>query len=164
MSRYPELFTSHSPYLSIIIYHHHHQQQQQLRFPWPSSATRPYRPLFSRPCEGGQQKYIAYKLALLQQCPTCLARVIWMAFEMGGRCTYSCCFVGCCLQDLFNTVRSILVQLPSCVLSIRFVSIHVVHPYSSIFGKKLCFILSDRSDFLLADNLSIADHAFASCV
>ena len=32
---------------------------------------------------------------LLQQCPACLVRLIWMVFEMGG-------FVGCCLQYLFN--------------------------------------------------------------
>ena len=45
-----------------------------------------------------------------------------------------------------------------------FVSIHEVHPYSSMdtatAWKKSCFILSDRSDFHLIDNQSIAFHAF----
>ena len=34
-----------------------------------------------------------------------------------------------CLQDLFNTTRSILVQLPSSFPSIRLVSVYVVHLY-----------------------------------
>ena len=67
-----------------------------------------------------------------------------MVFEMVGRCPYSCCFVGCCLQHLFHTDRSILVQLSSSFLSKRFVSVHVVHPYSSIdttsAWKKYCVL------------------------
>ena len=68
----------------------------------------------------------------LQQCHAglvCLARIV---FLMGGRWSYSCCFVGCCLQDLFNIACSILVQLPSIFFSIRLLSVHVLHPYSSI--------------------------------
>ena len=87
---------------------------------------------------------------------------------MNCRCLYSCCFVGGCLQDLFNTVRSILVQFLSSFLSIRLVSVHVVHSYSSIdtntAWKKLRFILSDRSDFHVTDSLSIVVQAFASRV
>ena len=52
-----------------------------------------------------------------------------MAFVMGGRCPHNCCFVRCCLQDLFNTAHSILVQLLLNFLSIHSVSIHVVHLY-----------------------------------
>ena len=82
---------------------------------------------------------------LLQQCPACLAHLVCMVFEMGGRWTYSCCFVVCCLHDLFNTARSFLVQLMSRFLSLCLVSVHVVHPYSSIdttvAWKKLHFIL-----------------------
>ena len=61
----------------------------------------------------------------------------------------------------------------SCVVavklfSIRLVSVHVVHPYRSIdttaAWKKLCFILSVRSDFHMTDSLLIAVHAFASHV
>ena len=51
----------------------------------------------------------------------------WIVFMMGGRWLYSCCFVGCCLQNLFNIVHRFLVQLPSSFFSIRFVSVHVVH-------------------------------------
>ena len=65
---------------------------------------------------------------LLQQCPT---RLIWRVFEMAHTCLYSCCFVRCCLWDLFNTTRNILMQLPSSFLSIHLVSIHVMHPDSS---------------------------------
>ena len=56
----------------------------------------------------------------------------------------------------------------SSFFSIRFVSIHVVHPYSSTDTtadwKKLCFILSVMSNFYMTDSLSIAVHAFASRV
>ena len=102
----------------------------------------------------------------LQQCPACLARLTLIVFVMGGRWRYSCCFVGCCLRDLFNIARSILVLLTSSFFSIRLVSVHVVHPYSSIdttvAWKKLRFILSVRSDFHMTDSLSIAVHDFAS--
>ena len=46
---------------------------------------------------------------LLQQCPAWLVHLTWIVFVMGGRWPYSWCLVGCCLQDLFNIVRSILV-------------------------------------------------------
>ena len=49
---------------------------------------------------------------------------------MDGRWPYSCCFLGCCLQGLFNITRSILVYLPSSFFSVRLVSVHIVHPYS----------------------------------
>ena len=92
--------------------------------------------------------------------------LIWMGLEMGGRWPYSHCFVGCCFQDLFNIACSILVQFPSSFFFIYLVSIHVVHPYSRIdmaaAWKKLRFILSDRSDFHMIDNLSIAVHDFTS--
>ena len=46
----------------------------------------------------------------------------------------------------------------------RFVSIHVMHPYSSIDSattwKKSHFILMDRPDFHMIDNLSYAVHTF----
>ena len=58
--------------------------------------------------------------------------------------------------------------MPSSLFSIRLVSIHVVHPYSSIdtaaAWKKLRFILSVWSDFHVTDGLSLAVHAFASHV
>ena len=105
---------------------------------------------------------------LLQQCPACLVRLTSIAFVIGGRWPYSLCFVGCCLQDWFKIARSILVLLPSSFFSSRLVSVHVVHPYSSIdttaARKKLRFILSVRSDFHMTDSLLIAVHAFVSRV
>ena len=66
---------------------------------------------------------------------------------------YLSAFLGSCRQAFF---------------SIRLVSVHVVHPYSSINTtadwKKLRFILSVRSDFHMTDSLLIAVHAFVSCV
>ena len=69
---------------------------------------------------------------LLQLYPACLVHLIWMVLEMGGWWMYNCCFVGCCLQGLFNIARTILVQFPSSFFSIRLLSVHVVHPYSRI--------------------------------
>ena len=101
---------------------------------------------------------------LLQQCSACLLHLIWMVFVMGVRWPHSCCFVGCCIQESFSIAGSILVQLPSRFFFKRFVSVHVVHPYSSMDStaawKELCFALSVRSDFHMIDNLSIAVHAF----
>ena len=65
---------------------------------------------------------------------------------------------GVCLQDLFNMARSILEQFPLSFFAIRFVSVHVVHPYSSVDTiaalKKLRCNLSEGSDFHMI-------HAFA---
>ena len=81
---------------------------------------------------------------------------------------YSCCFMECCFQDLFNIAHSILVQFPSSFFSVRRVSVNVVHPYSRIdtnaARKKLCFILSNRFDFHMIENLLMAVDAFASCI
>ena len=91
--------------------------------------------------------------------PACLVRLTWIG--LSGRWPFSCCFVGCCLQDLFNIARRILVQYPSSFFSMRLVSIHVVHPYSSIDmtspWEKLRFILSVMSDFHMTDSQSIVN-------
>ena len=90
---------------------------------WPSLVTPPYYSLL----QAGPQDYIPYRhrttgrpafayprervhwntslmssSLLLQQCPACLVRLILILFVMGGWWPYSCCFVGGCLQDLFN--------------------------------------------------------------
>ena len=100
------------------------------------------RPTIAHPCA----KVHWSMSLLLQQCPACLIRLIWIVFVMGSWWPCSCCFVGCCLHDLFNKARSILVWLPSNFFSIRLFSVHVVHPYSSIdttaAWKKLHFMLS----------------------
>ena len=125
------LDVDHKPFKIIIIlscYHH--------RYPWPSLVTPPYRsslpgrssglhpvssqsscilvrggrPVFARPCEEVHRSTsLMSSSLLLQQCPACLVRLTWIVFVMGGKWPYSCCFVGCCLQDLFNIARSILV-------------------------------------------------------
>ena len=101
---------------------------------------------------------------LFQQCPTYLARLIWMVLKMESRWLYSCCFVGCCFQDLFNIARRFYVQFLTIFFSIRLISNYVVHPYRRIdttpVWKKLRFILSNKFGFHMSDNLSIVGHAF----
>ena len=88
-----------------------------------------------------------------------------MVFETGGRWPHSCCCVGCCYQNLYMTACSILVHLLSKLFSTPFVSVHVVHPYSSrdttAAWKKWYVILSDTSDLHITNSLSIAVYAFA---
>ena len=109
-------------------------------------------PAFARPYVGVHRSTSLMSTSqVLQQCPACLVHLTWIVFVMRGRWLYSWCFVGSCCQDLFNIALNILVQLPSSFFSSRFVSIQVVHPYSSIdttaAWKKLRFILSVRLDF-----------------
>ena len=67
-------------------------------------------PAFARPYVGVYRNTSLMSLSLLlQQCPACLVCLTWIVFMMGGRWLYSWCFVGCCLQDLFNIACSILV-------------------------------------------------------
>ena len=131
--------------------------------------VRAGRPAFARPCVAVHKSTSLMSLSLLlQQCPACLVRLTWIVFMIGGRWPYSWCLVGCCRQDLFKIARSILVWLPSSFFYSRFVSVHVVQPYSSIdvtaAWKKLRFILSVRSDFHIIDSLLIAVHAFFNLV
>ena len=68
------------------------------------------RPAFDRLCEGAYRSTsLTISFLLRQQCPACLVRLILIVFVMGGRWPYSRCFVGCCLQDLFNIALSIFV-------------------------------------------------------
>ena len=85
------------------------------------------RPNFVRLCEGIHKSISLMSLSLLlKQCPACLIRLTRMVFVIGGRWPYSYCFVGCCLQDLFNTAHSI-----------HFVSVHVVQPLiQPLLGRK----------------------------
>ena len=86
---------------------------------------------------------------------------------MENKWPYNYRFVECYIQDLFKTDRSILVQFPSSFFSMCFVSVYVVHLYSSMdtvtVWKKSPLILLDRSDLYLIYILSIAFHAFARC-
>ena len=72
--------------------------------------VRAGRPAFARPCVGiHKSTSLMSSSLLLQQCPACLVRLIWIVFVIGGRWPYSWCLVGCCCQDLFRIARSILV-------------------------------------------------------
>ena len=65
---------------------------------------------FAQPYVGVHRSTSLMSLSLLlQQCPTCLVHLTWIVLVMGGWWPYSWCFVGCCLQDLFNIAHSILV-------------------------------------------------------
>ena len=116
------------PLLPLITIVHH---SQQVFYPtscistellWIGSSWLPHH---CSSAWGGPQKYITYEHTLTSPaCPTCLAHLTWMVFEMVGRCLYSCSFVGCCLLDWFNTARNILVQLPLSFLSICLIGVH----------------------------------------
>ena len=104
-------------------------------YSWPSLATPPYRSLLLTSPQGYIQyrhravvcrfqldvfpllvhvheyvfpllvhvhEYISYEI---QQCPAYLVRLILIVFMTSGSWPYSCCFVGCCLQDLFNIAQ-----------------------------------------------------------
>ena len=82
---------------------------------------------------------------------SCLSCYIWM----GCNSPYSCCFVECCFQDVFKTVRFILygfrVRPRWCI--------HIV----VLTKRKLernAFLSYQRSDFHIIVNLSKTDHAF----
>ena len=70
--------------------------------------VRAGRPAFVRPYVGVHWSTSPMSPSLLlQQCPACLVRLMWIVFVMGGRWSYSWCFVGCCRQDLLNIARKI---------------------------------------------------------
>ena len=124
-----------SIYIYIYIYHHHHvvppvrisltlSRFFSLSFiasgrssglqPVSSQSCCMYvragRPAFVQPYEGVHwSTSLKSSSPLLQQCPVCLVHLTWIVFVMGGKWPYSRCFVGCCLQDLFNIARSIFV-------------------------------------------------------
>ena len=93
----------------------------------------PYRsvvgqPMMVCPFEGVHRITSLMSLSLfLQQYSPYIVCLIWMVLKIGGRWSYSCCFMGCCLQNLFNTVHIILVLFLINFFSKCFVSIHVLH-------------------------------------
>ena len=125
-----------SNYICIYIYHHDHHVVPLARISLTlsrhisqsfiasgrSSGLHPVsshncwmyvragRPAFARPYVGVHRSTSLMRSPLLlQQCPTCLVRLTWIVFVMGGWWLYSCCLVECCRQDLFNIARGILV-------------------------------------------------------
>ena len=82
--------------------------------PTPSQSCCMYvragQPAFAQPYVGFHRSTsLMSSSLLLQQWPPCLVRLTWIVLRIGGRWPYSWCFVGCCLHDLFNIARSILV-------------------------------------------------------
>ena len=80
-------------------------------------------PAFACPCEGVHWSTSLMSSSLLfQQCSAYLVRLILIVFVMGGRWPYSCCFVGCCLQDLLSgnlknkLVKRVLVPVNSKII------------------------------------------------
>ena len=72
--------------------------------------VRAGRPAPAHLCEGVHRRTsLMNSSLLLLQCPACLVLLTLIVFVTDGRCPFSCCFVWCCLQDLFNIARSILV-------------------------------------------------------
>ena len=68
------------------------------------------RPAFVRQCKGVHKSMsLMSSSPLLQQCPQFQVCQTWIVFVMGGKWPYSWCFVGWCLQDLFNIACRILV-------------------------------------------------------
>ena len=104
---------------------------------------------------------------LLQKCPAWFVRLTWIVLAMGSKWPNSYCSEWCYFQDLFHLgYRSFLCSSRlAFFFFIRFVSVHVVHPYCSNdisdAWKKSRFISSDRSDFSLVNSLRITFHAFA---
>ena len=78
-------------------------------FPISDCISTKFMTDFARPCEGIYRSMSRMSLSLLlQQCSAYLVCLTWIVFVMGSRWPYSCCFVGCCLKDLFNSACSIL--------------------------------------------------------
>ena len=60
----------------------------------------------------------------------------YLIFKIGDKWLYSYCLVGCCFQDLFKTVCSILMYFPSS-FSLIILRFQVVKLYSSTDGYSL---------------------------
>ena len=115
-------------YIYIYIYRHHHRHhhhyhlapcariflmlyRQTSQSPMASGihpvsarsccvSVRGGPPTFAQPCEGVHKSTsLMSSFQLLKQCTARLVRLILIVFGIGGKWLYSCCFVGCCLQD-----------------------------------------------------------------
>ena len=65
------------------------------------------RPAFAQPCKGIHRRTsLMSSSLLLQQCPACLVHLTLIVFVRRGT---AAALGGCCLQDLFQIARSILV-------------------------------------------------------
>ena len=126
------------------------------------------RPALARPCEGVHKcMSLMSSSLLLKLCLACPVRLNWIVFCDGWKVAVQMLLCG----GAASRTCSILPAVFLCIcrqafFSIRLVSVHVVHPYTStdttVTWKKLCFILSVRSDFHMTNSLWLSVHAFAS--
>ena len=114
------------------------------------------RPAFSRPYVGVHwSTSLMSSSLLLLQCPACLVRLIWIVFVMRGRWIYSILLAAFSCNCRLASSPTVLLASKWCI--------HTAGSTRPLLGKN-CFILSVRSDFHMIDSLSIAFHAFVSCV
>ena len=103
---------------------------------------------------------------LLQRCPLCLFRLTCIVSVMGSRTTATLSGVASRTSSVLRA--AFLCNCCQAIFSVRLVSVHVVHPYTSIdttaAWEKLRFILSVRTDSHMTGSLSIAVDAFAGHV
>ena len=102
-------------------------------------------PVLVCPSVGSQKRTLLMSLSLLlQEYPTWLVHLTWIVCEMCSKWPYSDCFMGCYFHNLFKTAHKIVVWFPSSFFSMHFITVQVVHPYSSndtaTAWKKSCFI------------------------
>ena len=109
---------------------------------------------------------VAYEFVLTSS--ACLAHLTWMVCVMGGKWLYSCCFTGCCIQDLFKTACNILALLPSSFL---FLSKHFVRPsgaaiqwywHNYSLEEFLFYFIRDQISIWLLESIVI--YAFPMCM
>ena len=89
----------------------------------------------------------------------------FVRWEVGG-CTASVLW-GVDFRICSRQHIAFLRSSPFSFFSMCFVSVHVIHPYSSMnldIAWKKCFILSDKSEFHMINNLSRAYYTFTRCI
>ena len=92
-------------------------------------------------------------------CPACIAHLNWIVCEMGTKWSYNSCFVVGCFQNYLKQHAASLCRSRRAFFSNRFVRTQIATAWKNSF-----FILSERLDFLLVVNQSIAVHAFPMCM
>ena len=94
----------------------------------------------------------------------CLFHLTHVVYEMGDEWLCNCCFVGCCVQDLFKTVRSALALIKSKILfsCVFQVAKLLSYRHSDSLEKPVC--LSKKLDIYMNKNFSFAIYAFPVCM
>ena len=160
----------------MLLYHHYHYQVCSLTLSWhlcllsitPSKSSRQH-PVSTTLCllaNPGISMSLLECIAddftlLLRQCLTRLVHLTWTVREMGDKWLNSSHFIGCGLQDFSKQHIAFLCNFhPAFSLCISFVSRWCI--YTATFCKKSLFILSEWSNINMINNLSIAEHDFAT--